>query len=210
MVHGGNHGADGTAIGEGQNGNFRAGEEFLNDHGGATLAEFGICHHVGDSFLGFFSGLGDDNTLAQRQTVGLDDGGDGGSFQIGQRSFQIGENFVSGSGNAVFLHQVLGKGLAAFDDGGICPGAEAGDAFFVQPVHATQHQRVVRGNHRIVDGIFHGEIDDAVNVRGADGDADGIAGDAAVTGEGENFRDFGILLQRADDGMLTATTANDH
>jgi hypothetical protein len=65
------------AVGKGQHGHLRALQEFLHDDLVAAVAEFFVGH---DGFHGG-SGLGKvlryDDALAQRQSVGLDDGGHG-------------------------------------------------------------------------------------------------------------------------------------
>ena len=86
-------------------------------------------------------------------------------------------------------------------------GAEAGDDLFGQRIHAAQHQRVVGSHHGVVNGVLHSEGDDFVNFRSADGDAGGVLGNAAVAGEGEDFRDLGVLFQGADDGVFPSAAA---
>ena len=105
------------------------------------------------------------------------------------------------------MHQILGKDLTAFDDGGVGPGAEAGDALFFQGVHTAQNQRIVGSHHCVVNGVFHGEGYDFVNLRSADGDTGGICGNAAVAGQGVDGFHLGIFLQGADDGVFPATAA---
>ena len=166
-----------------------------------------VFHHVLYGGEGLLPGLGDDDALAQRQTVGLDDGGDGSGFQILQCLAHIVEYLVFGGGDAVFLHQVLGEDLAALDDGGVGVGSEAGDTLFVQCIHTAQHQRIVGSHHGVVNGVLHSEGDDFVNFRSADGHAGSVLRDAAVAGEGEDFRDLGVLFQGADDGVFPSATA---
>ena len=69
-------------------------EEFLNDNVVAALAEDLVRHHGFDGVHSLFPGLGDDHALTQGQTVGLDDRGDGGGFQIMEGRSHIVEHFV--------------------------------------------------------------------------------------------------------------------
>ena len=137
MVHAGNHGAHNSSVCKGKHRNLGTGEKLLDHNGTATLAELGICHHVGDGFFGLLPGGGDNNTLAQGKTVRFDNRGDRGSFQVCQRPVKLRKDLIGSGGNTVFLHQILGKGFAAFDNGGIGSGSKARDALFFQSVHAT-------------------------------------------------------------------------
>ena len=209
VIHGGHHGLDHLAVGEGQHGDLRAGEKFLNDHMVAGLAEDVIFHHIPDGGLGLVPGLGDDNALAQRKTIGLDDGGDGGGVQIGKGGGHVVEDLIPGGGDAVLFHEILGKDLAALNDGGPGAGAKAGDFSRFQRVHAAQYQRVVGRDHGVIYLLLLREGDDLVNFRSADGDAHRVRRDAAVAGESENFRDLGILFQAFDDGVFPSAAAYD-
>ena len=93
----------------------------------AGLAEDVIFHHVPHGGLGLVPGLGDDqHALAQRQTVGLDDGGDGGGVQIGEAPAAMSsKTSYRGGGDAVLFHEILGKDLAALNDGGLGVGGQS-------------------------------------------------------------------------------------
>ena len=209
VIHGGHHGLDHLAVGEGQHGDLRAGEKFLDDHVVAGFAENMIFHHVPDGGLGLLPGLGDDDALAQRQTVGLDDGGDGGSVQIGEGGGRVVEDLIPGGGDAVLFHEILGKDLAALNDGGPGAGAKAGDFSCFQRVHAAQYQRVVGRDHGVIYLLLLGKGDNLVDFRCADGDAHRVRRDAAVAGKGKNLRDLGILFQAFDDGVFPSAAAYD-
>ena len=208
MIHGGNHGLNCLSIRKGQNADLRPGEEFLNDNVFAALAEDLVRHHGFDGVHSLFPGLGNDHTLAQGQTVGLDDRGDGGGFQILEGGGHIVEHFIFRRGDAVLLHQILGEDLAALDDGGIGPGTEAGNALGFQSIHSTQHQRIVRSNDRIVDLVLHSKFRDLGNVRCPDGHADRVPCDAAVAGQGIDNLYGLIFFQLLDDGVLTTAAAD--
>ena len=208
MIHGGHHGHHGLPVGEGQDGDLRSGEKLLNDHPAAALTEHALLHHGDNGLPGLLPGLGDDDALTQGQTVGLDHDGHFRRFQILQGRRRIVKALIGGGGDAVLLHQVLGKNLAALNLGRRGPGAEAGDAFFVQRVHRPQHQGVVRGHHGVVHLLLHGKSHNALDVLGPDGDALRIRGDAAVAGQGVDFGDFRVLFQLFDDGVFAAAAAD--
>ena len=208
MVHGRDHGHHGLAVGKGQDGHLGTGEELLDDDTAAAFTENFVLQHGAQGIFGLLAGLGDDDALAQGQAVGLDDRGNGRVLDVRQRLFQVGEHRVGGGGDVVFLHQPLGKHLAALDDGGVFPGAEHGDAQLFQLIGTAQHQGVVGSHHGKADVMVFGEVHDAADVRGGDAGALGIGGDAAVAGQGVYFGDGGILFQALDDGVLTAAAAH--
>ena len=208
MVHGGHHGLYHLAVGEGQHTDLRTGEELLDDHTAARFPEHAVCHHIGDGLHGLLPGLGNDHALAQGQTVGLDDRGDGGGFQILEGSVQIIEDLVLCRGDAVFLHQVLGEDLAALNDGCVGAGAKAGNPLFRQRVHSAKDQRIVRRDHRIIDLVLRGKFHNPGNIRGADGNADRIGGNTAVSGQGVNRFHGRILFQLFDDGVFPSAAAD--
>ena len=175
----------------------------------AGLAEDVIFHHIPDGGLGLVPGLGDDNALSKRKTVGLDDGGDGGGVQIGEGGGHVVEDLIPGGGDTVFLHEIFGEDLAALDDGSPGAGAKAGDFSRFQRVHAAQYQRVVGRDHGVIYLLLLGEGDDLLDFRSADGDAHCVRRDAAVAGESKNLRDRGILFQAFDDGVFPSAAAYD-
>ena len=175
----------------------------------AGLAEDVILHHVPDGGFGLLPGLGDDDAFAQRQAVGLDDGGDGGGVQISKGGGHVVEDLIPGGGDTVFLHEIFGEDLAALDDGSPGAGAEAGNFSCFQRVHAAQYQGIVRCDHGVIYLLFLREGDNLVDFRCADGDAHCVRRDAAVAGESENLRDRGILFQAFDDGVFPSAAAYD-
>ena len=110
----------------------------------------------------------------------------------------------------VLLHEIFGEDLAAFNDGGVCPGAKAGNAHLFQGIHTAQDQRIVRSHHGVVNFVLHGKFHNAVNIRSPDGNAGRVRGDASVSGQGKNFGNFRVLFQAADNGVLPPAAANDH
>ncbi len=208
VVHGRNHGHNTVTIGKGQNADLRTGEKLLDHHTVAAGAEDFSLHHGAHSFPGLLPGLGNDHALTQGQAVSLDDRGNGSSVQIAKRRFQIGKNLVGRGGDAILLHKVLGENLAALDDGSIGSGAEAGNPRRLQSIHAAQHQRIIRCDHRVIHSIFPGKPDNGVNILCPDIHTGGIRGNTAIAGQGKYLRNLRILFQTLNDGMLPATTAD--
>ena len=120
------------------------------------------------------------------------------------------EYLVVGGGDAVLFHEVFGKDLAGLDAGGLGVRAEAGDARFVEGVHAAQGQRIVRGHHGEVHLVLYGKVHDGADILGPDlGHAHGVGGDAAVAGQGVDGLHLRVFPELFDDGVLAATAAHD-
>ena len=108
------------------------------------------------------------------------------------------------------MHQLLGKSLAAFDDGGVFLRTEAGDSQLVQHIHAAGHQGIVRCDDGVVDVMGGCKGTDGGQVGGCDGNTFGLLCHAAVAGQGVNQLYVRVFLEGADDGMFSAAAADQH
>ena len=195
MVHGGNHRHHCFAVGKCQNRNLGTGQKFFNDHVVAAFAEHFVFHNGFYGVFGLFEVLGDDNALAERQAVGFNDRREFVFLSdILDNFLGVGKHSVVGRGNVVFLHQVFGKHLAAFNNGGVFVRPEAGNALRFERVHTAEHQRVVRRDNAEVDFVFHGKIGNRRNIFRPDVHASGVFCDAAVAGAGKNFGHIRVFL----------------
>ena len=208
VVHRRNHGNYHITVSKGQHRDLRTGQEFLNNDLITAGTEYLVGHHRANSLHSLLTGHSDDNTLAQSQTVSLDNSGDGSRFQILQRCFHIGEDFISSSGNTVLLHEVLGENLTALNDCSICLGAKARDTLLFQCIHAAQNQGIIGCNNGIVNAGLHSKINDGINVLCTDVYTGSILCHTAVTGCYKDFGDGLVFFQFFNNGMLTATAAN--
>ena len=195
MIHGGNHGNDRFTVGKAQNGDLGPLHELLDDDTRAALTEGLVLDHGADGSFRLLDRPGDNDALAERQTVGLDDDGRALRVNIGTGGVRVGEELILCRGDAVFFHQVLGKCLARLDDGGLLVGAEAGNARLAQRVHRAEGQRIVRRDDGVVDPVHFRKFDLRGDVLCADlRHADRVGGDAAVTGQAVDLLDRGIFL----------------
>ena len=210
VIHGGYHGGDVGAVGKGQDTDLRPGEKLLHHDLAARVAKGPILHDGLDGGPGLLHALGNEDPLAQSQAVGLDDGGVGGGLQVGHGLRRVRKHPVVRRGDAVFLHQALGKDLAGLDAGGVSAGAKAGDACRVEGVHAAQGQGVVRGHHREVHRVGRGKVYNGRDVLGPDlRDAHRVGRNAAVAGETVDGLHGSVFLQLFDDGVFAAAAADD-
>ena len=208
VVHGGHHGLYHLAIGKAQNADLGAGEEFLNDHMVAAFAEDLVGHHVPHRRPGFLPGGGNDHAFAQGQTVGLDDCGHGGGFQILKSRLQVVKNLIFCRGNTVLFHQVFGKYLTALNNGGVGSGSKTGDSLIAESIHRPQNQGVIRSHHGVIHLVFQGERHNFLDFRGPDGNADRILCHAAIAGQGKNSLHGFVFFQLFNNGMLSSAATD--
>ena len=208
MIHGADHGDNPLAVGKGQDRDLGALEHLLNENARAALAKHTLAHHGVHGGPGLLPRIGQRDALAERQPVGLDDGRDGCAVEIGERLLLAVKDLEGGGRNAILLHEVFGKHLAALDFGRLFVGAKAGDAGLLQRVDGAQCERVVRRDHRKVDALVCGEGNDLVDLLCADGHQGGVGRNAAVAGQGEKLRHTGALLELFDDGVLPPAAAD--
>ena len=210
VIHRGHHGHDGLAVRKGEHGDLRSGEKFLNDHLTAAVAEGTVEHDGLDRCDGGRAILRDEHALSQCQTVSLDDDGQGTGLDVVHGGTGVGKHLILRCRDAVLFHQILGKDLAALDDGGFRLRAEAWDTGGLQRVHRAEHQRIVRCDHGKINIVALGKGDLRGDVLRADvRNAHGVGRDAAVSGQAVDRLHFGVLFQFSDDGVLTAATADD-
>ena len=106
-------------------------EKFFDHDARASIAEFVVGEHVIDGRVRFFQRLGDDDTLACREAVGLDDDGCALFVHVGVRGGSVREGLECGSRYAVPRHEALGEILGGFELGSGLGGAE-----YPQPARA--------------------------------------------------------------------------
>ena len=209
VVHAGDHRLDRFAIAEGQHADLGAGEEFLHHHMVAGGTELFVQHDLLHAVLGLLLVLADEYTLAQRQTVRLDD------HRVFVFAADVVHHFgrvikglIVGGGDAVLFHQIFAEHLAGLDAGRGGVGAEGGNAHRGQCVHHAKGQRVILRHHHIVKGFFFGKGHHGLHIGGSNGLAFGIVADAAVAGCAPDLGAVGAFFQRPDDGVLAAAAAN--
>ena len=158
-----------------------------------------------DGVEGFVHRHGDDDALAGSEAVGLDDDWSALFLNVGAGLIGIGEDFVFGRRDAVFLHEVLRERLRALDFSGALRRAEGLDAGRVHRIDNTIRQRHFRTDDDEVDVFFFGELDEIVVIR--DGNAFDALGDvlhARIARYGIELRGFWRLREFPGQRVLTS------
>ncbi len=110
-------GHDGGAVGEGQHADLGPGEELLDHNLAAGVPEGPVLHAGHGRRPPPPPGSGHSTPLPRARAVGLDHHGEGGGFQVRQGPVRVVKDLILGGGDVIFLHQVLGKDLAALRSG---------------------------------------------------------------------------------------------
>ena len=210
VVHAGHHGLDHLAVGEAQHTDLRAGEELFDHDMVAGSAELLVQHDLLHAVGGLLLVLTDEHTLAQSQTICLDDDrvlslGPDVVHDLGR----VVKRLIPGGGNAVFLHQVFGEDLGSLDAGRCLVRAESRDTDRCQRIDHAQSQRVVLRDDDVIELFLRCKRDHGVHIGGLDVLALGVIADAAVAGCAPDLAAVRALLQCLDDGVLTSAAAND-
>mmetsp|Transcript_5856 Transcript_5856/g.23004 ORF Transcript_5856/g.23004 Transcript_5856/m.23004 type:complete len:376 (+) Transcript_5856:1309-2436(+) len=192
-----------------------AGEEVLDDDARAAgvvgHAELVVFEDPRDRLVGLIQGHRDDDALASRQAVGLDDDGRTAAVDVGMGRCRVGEGLVGRGRDAVALHEVLGEGLGAFELGGGLGRAEDAQAACAELVDHARRQRRFRADHGQRDLVLGGKIGQRLDVRRRDGHVAQplIPRGAAVAWRDEDLADPLALCQLPGQGMFTAAVADD-
>ena len=151
---------------------------------------------------------GDDDPLAGRQAVVLDDirrtvGVEGGSDLIRCRAHAgIGGRHPGGS------HHVLGEGLGSLQLSGCCGRTEAIDACLPDGVSHPRHQGRLSSHDHQISLDPPGQRDNGCGVGGIDGVQGSDPGQSRIPGGGVQL-DGGIGDEGAAQGVLTPTRAEE-
>ena len=204
-------GTDRLAVGEGQHGDLRAGQKFLNDDLAAALAEDLVLHHGADGLLGLLAGLAMMTPLPRARPSALMTVGMGARVEIGERLRPCRQRpRTAAVGMPYFFMRFLEKTLLPSNDGGLGVGAEAGNAHALSSAStAPRHQRIVGRHNGEINGVVLGEGDDAVDILCADaGRTCASAAMPPLPGSGVDLSHARAFFFRLlDDGVLPSAAA---
>ena len=153
--------------------------------------------------------LGNDNALAQSQTVRLDHRGIFSLFPyVSEGVSSIGKYLIFGRGNTILFHQAFGKHLAALNFSCFGIGTETGEPCYLQRIHHSRPQRVIRGNNYEINTFFFRKGKHSLLIHSVDRNTFRITGNTAVARCAVKFFHLGAFFQLAHDGMLSASASN--
>jgi len=128
-----------------------------------------------------FGRRGDDDPLARCKPIGLDDDGQGLSFQIRECRVSIAKAPIGGSRNVELRAQILGEALRALEARGCGIGSEIGNPGRIERIAEPADQRRLRTDHDEIHHIVTAEGNDGIMVGDVESDAFGLLGDAGIS-----------------------------
>ena len=208
MVLGGSHQLVMGSVHKCEHGHFAAGHELLDDNAVSGVAEFFIHHQLADTVFCRGQILTDQDALAQSKSGSFQDDGEGGCLEIGQRLVRVLEGFISGCGDPVFFHQILGKSLAALDDRRIGRRAEDAQSLCLKSIHDTGAERIIHTADCKVDLFFPGEGSQCRKIHRSDRNTLGNTRNTGVTGRAIQLCHTAAAQDRVRDRVLSSAAAN--
>ena len=209
VVLAGLHRHNRLAVAEAQHRHLAPDHTFFNQHPRAAPAELAALHHLDHGLFRLAYRRRDDDALAQRQAVRLDDNRRALRIQIRQRLLHLGEDFAPRRGDAVFAHQVFREDLARFHLRGVSRRAERRNAFRFQPVHAAQRQRIIRRHADKIHLFPFRQRHNAVDIRRFHiGNAARHSRNARVARRAEQFRHILRFAQLPANRVFAPAAAN--
>ena len=146
MVLRGGHGANGLAVGKGQQRALGANEHLLDNHGVAGIAK-GAAKTLAHGLLGLRKLGCHDNALARGKAVGLDDQRGALLAHVGKSRSLVGKRAVGRRRDTGALHELLGEQLGALHLGALGTRAKAGNTRRAHGVGHARHERSLGANY---------------------------------------------------------------
>ena len=168
MILRGAHEAIVLPVHKGQCGHLAPCHEFLDDKLIAGRTKLLVQHDRAHAFLRFLQRIADQNTLSECKTVCLQNNRKLCRLQIRDGSIRIRKGLISCCGNSVFFHKVLGKCLAAFNDGCIFPRSEDLKARCLKRIYDSGTQRIVLTAYRKINLLLLCKCNQAVKLHDTD------------------------------------------
>ena len=196
------------AVGKGQYRYLATGHELLNDDLTSRVAEFFVRHELRDACLGFFKCLADQDAFSQRQAGSLQDDGHFCVLQIGERFFGVVEDLVSGRRDPVFLHEVLGKCFAAFDDRRVRRRSEDPKSLGFERVDYARAERIVHAAYGQANVLTLGKSRERVKIHCPDRHAPGDLRDSRISGRAVKLIYLRASPESFRDRMLSSASSN--
>ena len=198
------------AVANHEDGGFFAVHEFFDHDRLAGFTEDGlVTEHFFDSVVRFLVGHADDGALARSEARRLhhDRSRVFGKELLG--GGEIGEGLEGGRRHVVLLHDILAKGLGAFERGSSRSRAESAQPATAEFIYHAGDQRNFGADDREVNLFGHGEVGDSLRVGHIHRHALAEVSHARVARSAHESVAQRRLLDCKSDGMFATTATND-
>ena len=191
VILSGSHGTDGLSINKRKHRDFSSCHKFFNDHSISGASELFVLHDLLYSGFRLSEIIADQNALSKSKSVRLENNREFRlCTKIFQSLFRILKILISGSGNIIFFHKILGKRLGAFQNSRIFTWAKHLQTALFKYVYNASYQRVIHSNDRQIYAMFLGKIRQFLKFHSSDIYALCILGNSRIAGCAVNFVSF--------------------
>ena len=198
-----------AAVGDGEEGDFLALHELLDEHRGAGGAEPVALEHVVDRAVGVAERLADDDALSGGEAGGFDDDGraeaTGGSLGAGDRGVDLGAR----GRDPLVEQELLGERLGRLDLGGGARRSEDRQTGGAESVDDARLERSFGTDDGEVDGALAREPLEGVDVEHVDRHALSELGDPGVARRGDQLEVGLFTGQLPRERVLATATADE-
>ena len=153
-----NHGNNGFAVCECEEGSFFAFHEFFQYHASACVTKFLVSHHVVNSFQRFFLSHSNYNAFACSQAISFNYDGSTFFFNISFCSFDILAHFKESSRNIILSHQFFRECFGAFQLSSSFRRTKHRQATTFENVSNACNKSCFRTNNGQIDAIVFCEV----------------------------------------------------
>ena len=176
----------------------------------AAGAKHLFLHDFVQTLFGFLVTGSNDDPFAQCKTVRLQHDGEACLLlQVLNSLLRVIKILISCGGNVVFLHEILGKGLATFQDRCIFTGSKSPQALCLQCIHQSADQGIIHAYDGQVNGLFLRKCHDLIKFHGSDGNTFCDLTDPGIARSTIDLIYFRTFCHTGCNGVLSATTAYD-
>ena len=146
MILRADHRTDHRPIGKGEKGRLLPLHKFLNDDACPRITKGVILHDGIDGIECLLLRHGDDNALARRKPIRLDDDGSALLTDVGACGLCRGKDLIACRRDSVLFHDILGEGLRALDLRRIRARSKGADPCRLKLIYQPVHQRHLRAD----------------------------------------------------------------
>ena len=211
MVHRRNHRDNSSAVCKCKHADFWSSHKLFNNNFVTRVAKRLVFHN---SFYGikcFFKILRNKHAFAQCKAVCLDNDRERCTFKIFHCFLSIVKNFVAGSWNIVFFHEVFAENFACLNTCSFGIRAKTRYANFVQFVNATKSQRIVWCDNCKINFVVLSKSNNFVYIFCADvTDANSILSNTTIARQCINNVNVWVFFKFFDDCVFSAATTYNH
>ena len=191
------------SVSQNMDGHFTTGHEFLDEQGATGIAEDAAIHDAMNGLGGFVRILGNNDTFARSEAIGLDDLGiNRVLLAIGISLHRVGEARAGSRGQTVLEEKILGENFAAFELGSCLVRSKDGEAGLFKAIDDACAKRGFRADDGEIRFFLRCPCDETIEVGDVQRQIRAEPGGACIAGSGEKLKLRIIAAEVPGDGVF--------